>query len=78
MILIPDGRLAQIPWAALPGKAPNTYLLEDFDLAQASYGQQVARILADAPTVGNGFLLLGGRILDRLANGAISKGPSLK
>jgi CHAT domain-containing protein/tetratricopeptide (TPR) repeat protein len=59
-ILIPDGRLAQIPWAALPGKAPNSYLLEDFDLAQASYGQQVARILSDAPADGKGFLLVGG------------------
>jgi CHAT domain-containing protein len=59
-ILIPDGRLAQIPWAALPGKAPNTYLLEDFDLAQASYGQQVARILSDEPADGKGFLLVGG------------------
>ncbi len=60
VILIPDGRLAQVPWNALPGKAPDSYLIEDYALVQAPYGQFVARILTDPPQAGDGFLLVGG------------------
>ena len=60
VILIPDGRLAQIPWAALPGKGRGSYLIEDYALVQAPYGQYVARLLMDPALEGNGFLVVGG------------------
>jgi CHAT domain-containing protein/tetratricopeptide (TPR) repeat protein len=59
-ILIPDGRLAQVPWAALPGRRAGSYLLEDYALAQAPYGQHVARLLMEPAPQGDGFLLVGG------------------
>lgn len=33
-----DGDLARVPWAALPGAAPNTVLLEDYALAVVPHG----------------------------------------
>jgi len=60
VILIPDGRLALVPWNALPGQRPDSYLIEDYALAQAPYGQFVARLLTDPAPQGNGFLLVGG------------------
>jgi CHAT domain-containing protein len=60
VILIPDGRLSQVPWGALPGRRANSYLIEDYELAQAPYGQYVARLLMDPPPEGDGLLLMGG------------------
>ncbi|HEX5105226.1 MAG TPA: CHAT domain-containing protein, partial [Pirellulaceae bacterium] len=37
--LVPDGRLSSVPWAALPGKARGTVLLEQFAIALVPHGQ---------------------------------------
>jgi CHAT domain-containing protein/tetratricopeptide (TPR) repeat protein len=60
VILIPDGRLAGAPWAALPGRRADSYLIEDYALGQAPYGQYVARLLMDPAPDGDGFLVVGG------------------
>ena len=60
VILIPDGKLAHVPWAALPGRKPGTYLLGDYALAQAPYGQHVVRTLTEPPPEGDTFLVAGG------------------
>ena len=60
IILIPDGRMAQVPWAALPGKVKGSYLIEDYSLVQAPYGPYVARLLTAQPPEGDGFLVVGG------------------
>jgi CHAT domain-containing protein/tetratricopeptide (TPR) repeat protein len=60
VLVVPDGRLAQVPWNAIPGRRPDSYLIEDYALAQAPYGQFVARLLDDPPPTGDGFLLVGG------------------
>ena len=60
VIFIPDGRLAQMPWAALPGRRPDSYLLEDYALVEAPYGQYVARLLMDPAPQGESFLAVGG------------------
>ena len=60
IILIPDGRLAQVPGAALPGKVKGWYLIEDYSFVQAPYGQYVARMLIGPPPEGDGFLFMGG------------------
>jgi len=36
--LCPDGALARIPWAALPGGKPGAFLLEDYALAVVPHG----------------------------------------
>jgi CHAT domain-containing protein/tetratricopeptide (TPR) repeat protein len=59
VIVIPDGRLAQVPWNALPGRRPDSYVIEDYALAQAPYGQYVARLLNEPARAGDGFLLVG-------------------
>jgi CHAT domain-containing protein/tetratricopeptide (TPR) repeat protein len=60
VVLIPDGRLAQVPWAALPGRRADSYLVEDYALAQAPFGQYVAHLLTDPAPQGDGVLLVGG------------------
>jgi CHAT domain-containing protein len=44
--LAPDGALAQLPWAALPGSKPGTVLLEDFALAVVPHGPFLLEALA--------------------------------
>ena len=73
VILVPDGRLAQVPWNALPGRRPDSFLIEDYALAQAPYGQYVARLLTDPAPAGNGFFLVGG-----IDYGPAGKWPYLK
>lgn len=60
VIVIPDGRLALVPWAALPGRRAGSYLIEDYALAAAPYGQAVARLLSETAPSGGGFLGVGG------------------
>jgi CHAT domain-containing protein len=60
VILIPDGRLGQIPWGALPGRKADSYLIEDFAIGQAPYGQYVAHVLTTPTPEGNNFLVAGG------------------
>ncbi|HEX7377241.1 MAG TPA: CHAT domain-containing tetratricopeptide repeat protein, partial [Pirellulales bacterium] len=60
VIVIPDGRLALVPWAALPGRRAGSYLIEDYALAEAPYAQSVARLLSETAPSGGGFLGLGG------------------
>jgi CHAT domain-containing protein len=60
VIVIPDGRLGQVPFSALPGSKPGTYLLEDYALGSAPYGQFLARLNTDPALAGNTFLIAGG------------------
>ncbi len=60
VILIPDSRLGQIPWGALPGRRPDSYLIEDYALSQTPYGQSIARMLSEPKLEGDRFLVLGG------------------
>jgi CHAT domain-containing protein/tetratricopeptide (TPR) repeat protein len=48
--LAPDGALAQVPWAALPGSKPGTLLLEDFALAVVPHGPFLLDALAPHPS----------------------------
>jgi tetratricopeptide (TPR) repeat protein len=60
VIVIPDAALTGVAWAALPGKKPDSYLLDDVSIATASYGQQISDLLNDEPPPGDGLLLVGG------------------
>lgn len=46
VLVCPDGALAQFPWAALPGSAPGTYLLEEIALAVVPVPQSLPELLA--------------------------------
>lgn len=43
VILIPDGRLAVLPWAALPGTNATKYLLEEIGISLAPTGHELIR-----------------------------------
>lgn len=60
VLLVPDGRLSQVPWNALPGKRPDSYLIEDYALAQIPYGQFLAHLLDEPAPSGKSVLLVGG------------------
>jgi len=59
VLISPDGPLARFPFAALPGKAPGSFLLEDLNLGYVSSGRQLADLVQpDLPPTG--LLALGG------------------
>ncbi len=60
VIILPDGALNRIPWTALPGKSPGSYLVEDYAIATANYGQQLFGLLSDQPPQGENLLVAGG------------------
>ena len=67
VIILADGELTRLPWAALPGKVKNSFLLEEKAIAVASHGQQLATLLAAAAPTGNKALLVGGLVYDKPA-----------
>jgi CHAT domain-containing protein/tetratricopeptide (TPR) repeat protein len=60
IVVIPDGRLTALPWAALPGKKPGSYLIEEFAIATAAFGQQLYGLLRRPPVQSEGLVLAGG------------------
>jgi CHAT domain-containing protein/tetratricopeptide (TPR) repeat protein len=61
VIVSPDGALARLPLAALPGRKPGTYLLEDWAIATISTPQVLPDLLAAnaASRAGVGLLAIG-------------------
>jgi CHAT domain-containing protein/Tfp pilus assembly protein PilF len=57
-LIAPDSDLAGIPFAALPGDKPGTFLLEQYTFAYLSSGRQL--LLPSAAAKGDGLLVLGG------------------
>jgi CHAT domain-containing protein/tetratricopeptide (TPR) repeat protein len=57
----PDGALSRLPWAALPGRKPGTFLLEDYALALAPHGLFLLdRLTADPePEASKALLIVG-------------------
>ena len=48
MIIVPDGLLTAVPWSALPGERPATFLIEQYALAVAPHAQFVLDVLSRA------------------------------
>lgn len=65
VVLIPEGPLARVPWAALPGKKPGTFLVEEYAVATATSGQQVYALLTQPAPGGQDLLLVAGVDYDR-------------
>ena len=61
VLIAADGALTQFPFAALPGRRPGSYLLEDLAIGYIASGRQLVEIYASAPArAGQGLLALGG------------------
>jgi CHAT domain-containing protein/Tfp pilus assembly protein PilF len=60
VLVSPDGVLGRLPLAALPGKAADSYLLEDWAIASVPVPQALPALLAEAKVKAGGLLLLGG------------------
>jgi hypothetical protein len=61
--LLPDGDLARLPWAALPGSTPGTVLLEEYALAVVPHAPFLLEALlrpAGADKAGAGLPAVGG------------------
>jgi CHAT domain-containing protein/Tfp pilus assembly protein PilF len=61
--LKPEADLTRMPWAALPGSAKNTILLEQYAFAVVPHGQFLLRMLTrKEPSPRSGSLLLAGAV----------------
>jgi CHAT domain-containing protein len=58
VLIAPDGELANLPFAALPGKKPGSFLLEQYAFGTVSSGRQLLDKPAAKPAAG--LLALGG------------------
>ena len=60
IIIVPDRELCFVPWNALPGSKPGSYLVEEHAITTANSLQQVASVLRDDAPVGGDLVLVGG------------------
>ena len=60
IIVIPDGNLHRVPWSALPGHSPGAFLIQDYAIAVANYGQQLFGLLNDRRIDKGKLLVVGG------------------
>jgi CHAT domain-containing protein len=58
VLIAPDGALADLPFAALPGEKPGSFLLEQYTFGYLSSGRQL--LLPSPPVKADGLLVLGG------------------
>jgi CHAT domain-containing protein/tetratricopeptide (TPR) repeat protein len=58
VLIAPDGELANLPFAALPGKKPGSFLIEERAFVALSSGRQLLDVTPGKP--GAGLLVLGG------------------
>ncbi|WP_437202262.1 CHAT domain-containing protein [Planctomicrobium sp. SH664] len=59
VLISPDGPLGQLPFSALPGRAPQTYLLQDHRLAVVTVPQLMTSTLSPLTKSSHRLLLLG-------------------
>ena len=60
VIILADGDLHRLPWAALPGTKPDSFLIEDYAISTASYGQQLIGFLTAEQPSNSGLFVAGG------------------
>jgi CHAT domain-containing protein/Tfp pilus assembly protein PilF len=70
VLVSPDRELAQLPFGALPGRKPQTYLIEDYALAVAPAPQLLPALLAASAGSGDGGTLLAVGEVDFDAGGS--------
>jgi hypothetical protein len=74
VLVSPDGALGKLPFAALPGAKPDTYLIEDVALALVPVPQLIPTLANDAvrPELPRELLVLGGVDYDHRATAEIT------
>jgi CHAT domain-containing protein len=78
VLISADGPLARLPFAALPGKEPGTYLIEDWSIAMIPAVQAVPSLLTSANQSPPGrFFLLGALDVDSSTRDAAPPSASL-
>jgi CHAT domain-containing protein len=60
VLILPDGALTHLPWAALSGKAAGAYLLEDYAIATAPSGPHLYELLTRAAGTEEQLVAVGG------------------
>lgn len=60
VIVVPDGPLAVLPWCALPGARPGSFLVDDYQITLASHGRQLIQLLEERPEYQENLVLVGG------------------
>lgn len=69
VVICPDAALGEVPFAALPGSAPSTLLLDEFSISYVLHAQDLVP-RKDAPPTGTGTLLVGGVDYDHAEPGS--------
>lgn len=63
VLIAPDGPLCGLPFAALPGEAPDSYLVEDWTFGSLVSGRQLLELaVSDRGPRGEGLLAVGGLV----------------
>lgn len=62
VLIVPDAGMSRIPWSALPGRKPGTFLLEDYAIATVPYPQILQRFSTTSRETEPGDLLLVGGV----------------
>ena len=60
IIILPDGELHKMPWAAIPGSSPGSFVIDDYSISTANYGQQVFGLLSQQNVAPKRLLVAGG------------------
>jgi CHAT domain-containing protein len=60
VLLAPDGALTALPFAALPGSRPGSYLLEEVAVGYVTSGRQLLELAIDPGRRADGLLAVGG------------------
>ncbi len=76
VFVAPDGVLCRVPFAALPGAKPGSYLLEERAFVSVTSARQI-RDFGAAPGAGAGLLAIGGVSYEPPAKGPIAGPPGL-
>jgi CHAT domain-containing protein len=72
VLIAPDGELSGLPFAALPGKKPGTFLLEEYTIGYLTSGRQLLGSGSPERPVPSGLLALGGADYGKPAGGETS------
>jgi CHAT domain-containing protein len=64
VIVIPDADLCFLPWAALPGRKPGTFLLEDYAIGTDADAHRLYASLSENQRAAGSVLLVGGAQFD--------------
>jgi CHAT domain-containing protein len=77
ILVVPDGALTQFPFAALPGREPGSYLIEDVALGYLTSGRQVVELFAAAVEhETQGLLAVGGIDYDADLGNRVPSAPT--